>query len=194
MKRKNKLETPALHLLEKELRRERYKYRYVNVLRSTINALIVVAAFAVLVATLWMPVLQIYGGSMTPTLVEGQIVVCAKGSEFQQGDLIAFYVGNNLLVKRVIGEPGDQIRISEDGTVYVNDKELIEPYVSEKSLGQCDLEFPYLVPEARYFLIGDHRNTSVDSRASIVGCVGEEQIVGKIIFRVWPFENFGTVE
>lgn len=194
MKRKRKLEMPDLAQLEKELRRERYKYRYVSVLHSTVNALIIVAAFALLVATLWMPVLQIYGGSMTPTLAEGQIVVCAKDTDFHRGDLVAFYVGNNLLVKRVIGEPGDQITITEDGTVYINGEALDEPYISEKSLGQCDLEFPFQVPESRYFLIGDHRKTSVDSRASIVGCVGEEQVVGKIVFRVWPIENFGTVE
>lgn len=194
MMRKRKLEMPDLAQLEKELRRERYKYRYASVLRSTVNALIVVAAFALLVATLWMPVLQIYGGSMTPTLTEGEIVVCVRDFDFQRGDLIAFYVGNNLLVKRVIGEPGDQISITEDGTVYINDKALDEPYTSEKSLGQCDLEFPFYVPKEQYFLIGDHRKTSVDSRASIVGCVAEEQIVGRIVFRLWPLENFGTVE
>jgi signal peptidase I len=194
MKRKKKLTTPALPLLEQELRRERYKYRYASVLGSTVNALIIVAAVAILVATLMLPVLQIYGNSMMPTLAEGQIVVCAKGSVFQKGDLLAFYVGNNLLVKRVIAGPGDVVSIDENGTVCVNGTVLEEPYVTEKALGECDIEFPYQVPDSRYFLMGDQRKTSVDSRASIVGCVGEEQVVGKIIFRVWPFEDFGTVE
>jgi signal peptidase I len=194
MKRKRNLQTPPLPLLEKELRRERYKYRYAGVLRSTINTLIIIAAFAILVATLWMPVLQIYGTSMNPTLAEGQIVVCTRESAFERGDIIAFYVGNNLLVKRVIAGPGDQISIAQDGTVYVNSIPLDEPYISEKSFGECDLEFPFQVPESRYFLMGDQRKTSVDSRATIVGCVGEEQIVGKIVFSVWPFESFGTVE
>lgn len=194
MKSKRNLAAPALPLLEKELRRERYKYRYASVLRSTINTLIIVAAFAILVATLWLPVLQIYGTSMDPTLEEGQIVVCTKDSEFEQGDLLAFYVGNHLLVKRVIAGPGDVVDITDNGTVYVNGMVLDEPYVSEKTKGECDIEFPYHVPQARYFLMGDNRSTSVDSRARIVGCVGEEQIMGKIVFRVWPFDLFGKVD
>lgn len=194
MKAKRKLETPPLHLLEKELQREQYKYRYASVLGSTINALIIVAAFAILVATLMLPVLQIYGTSMLPTLEEGQIVVCTKNTRLNRGDLLAFYVGNNLLVKRIIAVPGDVVNITEDGTVYVNDVALDEPYISEKSLGECDMEFPLEIPEARYFLLGDRRDTSVDSRATIVGFVSDEQIVGKILFRVWPFAQFGKVE
>lgn len=194
MKRKKVLQTPAISDLEAELKRERYKYRYASVLRSTFYTLIVVAAIAILVATLWMPVLQIYGSSMTPTLSEGQIVVSVKGSDFEQGDLVSFYIGNKLLVKRVIGLPGDWIDISSDGTVFVNGKELDEPYVDRKSIGECDLELPYQVPESRYFLMGDHRETSLDSRSSVVGCVAEEQIVGKIVFCVWPIPDFGTIE
>ena len=184
---------PQIEDLKKELSRERYKGRYTGVLKSTLYTLIVVAAFAVLVATLWMPVLQIYGSSMTPTLKEGQIVVSLKGLDFEEGDLVAFYLGNKLLVKRVIAGPADVISINDDGTVYVNGHRLVEPYVQEKALGECDLEFPYQVPDSRYFLMGDHRQTSVDSRSSVVGCVAEEQIVGKVVFCVWPLSDFGTL-
>lgn len=194
MKKKKILELPSLEQLKQELKRELHKYRYASVLRSTTNTLVVVAAFAILVATLWIPVLQIYGNSMTPTLQEGQIVISIKNSEFEQGDLVAFYIGNKLLVKRVIAGPGDWINITEDGTVYINDEELDEPYVEEKALGQTDLTYPYQIPESRYFLMGDHRETSVDSRSSVVGCVSDEQIVGRIVFCVWPFENFGAID
>ena len=188
-----KKQIPELSDLRKELSREKYKYRFASVLRSTVSTLVVIAAFAILVATLWLPVLQIYGSSMTPTLEEGQIVVSVKGSEFERGDLVAFYIGNKLLVKRVIAAPMDSVAIAEDGTVYVNNEELVEPYVSDKALGECDLEFPYQVPDSRYFLLGDHRSVSVDSRSSSVGCVAEEQIVGKITFCVWPLSDFGEL-
>ena len=193
MKQKVKKPIPSLEELKAELKRERYKYRFANVLKSTISTLVVVAAFAILVATLWMPVLQIYGSSMTPTLEEGQIVVSLKGSDFEQGDLVAFYIGNKLLVKRVIAGPADVVDIAQDGTVSVNGQVLEEPYVLDKALGECDLEFPYQVPDSRYFLMGDHRSTSVDSRSTTVGCVALEQIVGKIAFCVWPFEDFGGI-
>ena len=194
MKKKVKKQVPEVPLLKAELKRERYKYRYANMLKSTLNTLVVVAAFAVLVATLWMPVLQIYGSSMQPTLKEGQIVVSLKNSEFKQGDLIAFYIGNKLLVKRVIAGPGDIVNISDDGTVRVNGQVLNEPYVSEKALGESDIEYPYQVPDARYFVMGDHRKTSVDSRNSVIGTIALEQIVGKIAFCVWPLSNFGVIE
>ena len=193
MKRKTVKEVPDVALLRKELKREQYRHRYAASLRSTVYTLVVVAAFAILVATLWMPVLQISGNSMTPTLHEGQIVLSLKGSHFEKGDLVAFYLGNKLLVKRVLAGPADVVNITEDGTVYINGEEQAEPYVSEKALGECDLDFPYQVPESRYFLLGDHRKTSVDSRSSAVGCVAEEQIVGKIVFRVWPLADFGAV-
>ncbi|MBQ2036229.1 MAG: signal peptidase I [Peptococcaceae bacterium] len=172
--------------LKEELNREKYKSRYASVLRSTVGTLVVVAAIAILVATLWMPVLQIYGSSMTPTLKEGQIVVSVKGADIEQGDLVAFYLGNKLLVKRVIAGPADIVDIGRDGTVSVNGIILDEPYISEKAKGECDLKFPYQVPDSKYFLMGDHRDTSIDSRMSAVGCVAEEQIVGKIICRIWP--------
>ena len=186
--------SPELNELEEELARLKYRSRYTSVLKSTIYTLVVVAAFAVLVATLWMPVLQIYGTSMTPTLKEGQIVISLKETKFRKGELVAFYIGNKLLVKRVIAGPGDLVTITNDGTTFVNGNELIEPYVSEKALGTCDLKFPYQVPESRYFLMGDHRATSVDSRSTAVGCIAEEQIVGKIIFCVWPLSDFGMIE
>ena len=193
MKEKKQKQIPDTELLRAELNRERYKFRYASVLKSTVYSLVVVAAFAILVATLWMPVLQIYGNSMTPTLEEGQIVVSVKSSDFEEGDLVAFYIGNKLLVKRMIAGPADVVNLLEDGTVLVNGKQLDEPYISEKAFGECDLDLPYQVPESRYFLMGDHRATSVDSRSSVVGCIAKEQIVGKIVFCVWPIASFGAL-
>lgn len=177
-----------------ELKRERYKRRYKKTILSTVIALIVAAAVAVLVAMLWLPVLQIYGSSMTPTLREGEVVVSVKASNMEQGDIVAFYYGNKLLVKRYIAGAGQWVDIKPDGTVLVDGVELDEPYVTDKAFGSCDLELPYQVPEGTCFLIGDHRETSIDSRHSSVGCVSQEQIVGKIVYRVWPFAAFGSVE
>lgn len=185
---------PTSEQLEQELNRVKYRRRYGSVMRSTIYTLITVAAVAVLVATLWMPVLQIYGSSMTPTLSDGNIVLSLKSGEFQPGDVVAFYYNNKILVKRVIASAGDWVDIDESGNVYVNDELLEEPYLTEKALGDCNIELPYQVPESRIFVMGDHRSVSVDSRNTAVGCVAEEQIVGKLVFRVWPFDGFGTVE
>ena len=179
--------------LTAELEREKYKRRYKRVLRSTVYTLIVVAAAAVLVATIWMPVLQIYGASMVPTLDEGDIVISVKGSDFEPGDLVAFYMGNKILVKRCIAGPGQWVDMDAGGNVYVDGKLLDEPYLTEKALGDCDIELPYQVPDNRYFSMGDHRSTSVDSRSTTVGCVSDEQIVGKIVFRVWPLPDFGAL-
>ena len=147
-----------------------------------------------LVATLWLPVLQLYGSSMSPTLEDGGIVFTVKTSNMEPGDIISFYYNNKILVKRVICGPGDWINIDADGTVYVNGTELDEPYITEKAFGDCNIELPYQVPDGRVFVMGDHRATSVDSRNTAVGCVAEEQIVGKVIFQVWPFHKFGMVE
>lgn len=185
---------PSLEELQAEKRRIKYQRRYNRVLRSTIFTLVVVAAIAVLVATIWMPVLQIYGNSMTPTLSEGDIVISITGSDYQAGDLVSFYIGNKLLVKRYIAGPGQWVDIDAEGSVYVDGKLLEEPYVSVKAFGDVDITFPYQVPENRIFVLGDHRVTSVDSRNTSIGCIADEQIVGKIIFRIWPLAGVGTFE
>jgi len=192
--KKKQLTRPTVEELEKELKRVRYKRRYSTVLRSTVYTLITVAAVAVLVATLWLPVLQIYGSSMTPTLSDGQIVFSAKNTAMEQGDIIAFYYNNKILIKRVIANAGQWVNMDPDGTVYVDNVKLEEPYLAEKSFGDADIEFPYQVPDGKIFVMGDHRATSADSRHNAVGCVSPDQVVGKILFRVWPLEEFGLIE
>ncbi|MCI7733514.1 MAG: signal peptidase I [Dysosmobacter sp.] len=191
-KRDVPMELPPVSQLEQELAREKYRRRYGKVLRSTIYTLITVAAVAVLVATLWLPVLQIYGASMAPTLRDGDIVVSLKSSEFQPGDVVAFYYNNKILVKRVIASSGQWVDIKEDGTVYVDGQVLDEPYLEEKAFGDCNIALPYQVPDERVFVMGDHRSVSVDSRNTEVGCVSQEQIVGKIVFRIWPLGELRT--
>lgn len=194
MKKESISKPPTTEQLEAELKRVQYKHRYRTVLKSTVYTLVIVAAIAVLVATLWLPVLQIYGTSMTPTLQDGEIIFSVKGSDFALGDIIAFYYNNKILVKRVIANPGDWVNIDEDGTVYVNETVIDEPYLTEKALGDCNIELPYQVPDGKIFVMGDHRSTSVDSRNTAVGCVAQEQIVGKIVFRVWPLSRLGRVD
>lgn len=193
-KRWSSSQLPTTGQLRRELERERHRRRYGQVLRSTLYTLVVVAAFAVLIAVLVTPVLQIYGSSMNPTLTEGDIVISVKGTDFEQGDLVCFYYGNKLLVKRYIAGPGQWVDIDKEGNVYVDGELLEEPYLEEKALGECDIEFPYQVPDSRIFVLGDHRSTSVDSRSTSVGCVSDEQIVGKIIFRIWPLSGFGILQ
>ena len=182
---------PTTEQIRSELERVRYRKTFANTLRSTIFILIVVSALAVLIAVLLLPVLRIYGHSMNDTLDEGDIVVSVKGNSFKTGDIIAFYYNNKLLVKRVIGQAGDWVDIDENGNVYVNQVMLDEPYLNSKAYGETNITLPYQVPESRIFVLGDNRDVSIDSRNTSVGCVAEEQIAGKIIFRVWPLENFG---
>lgn len=193
MKKQTELEKPTARQLEQELHRVQYRSRYRHVLRSTVYTLITVAAIAILVATLWLPALQIYGSSMTPTLQDGEIVFTVKTSKFEKGDIIAFYYNNKILVKRVVADAGDWVDIDLDGNVSINETPLEETYVKEKAFGDCNIELPYQVPDSRVFVLGDHRSTSVDSRNTAVGCVAQEQIVGKIVFRIWPLQQFGPV-
>ena len=184
---------PSLSVLEAELSRVKYKSKYGKILRSTVYTLITVAAIAVLVATLWMPVLQVSGTSMVPTLGEGSIVVSFKTEDLKRGDVIAFYINNKILVKRLIALPGDTVEIDENGRLYVNGVMLDEPYVDEYAFGETDIEMPYKVKKDTLFVMGDHRSVSVDSRNTAVGCIPTEDVVGKIIFRIWPINEFSFV-
>lgn len=192
-KRQTPVELPTLEQVQNEQKRLRYKERYRRTLKSTVAVLLVVAAIAVLVATLWMPVLQIYGSSMVPTLEDGQIVISVKTSSFQFGDIVAFYHENKLLIKRFVAGSSDWVNIDEDGNVFVNDEKLDEPYLTEKAFGNTNIELPYQVPDKRLFLMGDNRDVSIDSRNTAVGCVATDQIVGKVVFRIWPLSEFGPV-
>lgn len=185
---------PTSAEIESELKREKHKLLYRKTVKGTVFALITAAAAAVLVATLWFPVLQIYGSSMEPTLTEGNIVVSVKDNKHDTGDVVAFYYGNKVLIKRYIAGPGQWVEIAEDGTISVDGVPLEEDYIDEKAYGICDLEFPYQVPENSHFLVGDHRETSVDSRHSSVGCITDDQMIGKIIARVWPLNKIGPIQ
>ncbi len=190
---KKEVKTITSQAVEKELDRMRYQKRFALTMRSTIFTLVVVAAIAILVAVLVMPVLRIYGRSMNDTLDEGDIVVSVKTGTFETGDVIAFYYNNKILVKRVIGQAGDWIDIDTEGNVYVNNVLVDEPFLKEKAFGDCNITLPYQVPDERIFVMGDNRVSSVDSRNTAVGCVAEEQVVGKIVFRVWPLSKIGSL-
>lgn len=193
-KRSKRRSAPELEQLEAELRRVDHNRRFRKLLRSTIYTLIVVAACAVLIAVLFMPVLRIYGTSMTPTLNEGEIVVSIKGANVAPGDIVGVYYGSKLLIKRCIALEHQWVSIDPDGTVYVDGVPVDEPYVSDKALGQCNIDFPYQVPDSSIFVMGDHRESSVDSRNTAVGCIMDEDVVGRIVFRVWPLSEFGTIK
>lgn len=184
---------PNLSQLEAELDREAYKGKYKKTLRSTVSVLIVTAAVVVLLAFLIFPVFRIYGSSMSPTVNEGEIVVSLKGSRFECGDVIVLSFNNKLLVKRVIAGPGQWFDLDQDGNVYVDGILIDEPYLTDKAYGDCNISLPYQIPDGRYFVMGDNRSTSQDSRNSIVGCIAEEQIVGKALLRLWPFSEFGLI-
>lgn len=192
-KSEKKVPVPSLPEIQRERKRIRRKDYYRQSLRGTISVLVVVAAIAVLVATLFLPILQISGDSMSPTLEHDEIVILVKTKEFNRGDLLGFYYQGKILLKRVIALPDDEVAIDAEGNVYVNGEVLEEPYVTDKGLGDCDLEFPYKVPGTSYFVMGDRRSNSVDSRNSVVGCIPQEDIIGKVFIRVWPFSRFGFV-
>ena len=187
------VELPTAAELEELVKAERYRRRLLAMIRTTVFTLVTVSAVAVLVAVLLIPVLQIYGSSMNPSLVEGDLVISIKGGSMETGDIVAFYYNNKVLVKRVIGQAGQWIDIDEDGTVYVDDVAIDEPYLQDKAFGECNISLPYQVPESRVFVMGDNRSVSVDSRSTTVGCVAEEQLVGRVAFRVWPLSEFGPI-
>ena len=180
---------PSKKQIETERKRYRRQKAYNKALRGTVYVLTIVAAIAVLVSTLVLPVLQIEGTSMEPALSNGDIVLLMKTTRFDRGDLCGFTWNNKLLIKRVIGTPGDWIEIDTDGTIYLNGEKLDEPYVEKKAFGECDLVFPFQVPAGQYFVVGDMRESSIDSRNTLIGCIPKEQIVGKVFFRVWPFKS-----
>lgn len=190
---KNDDDFPTSIQFEDELIRVKYKLRYRKLLRNTLYSLLIVAAVSVLIATLFLPVLEIYGSSMNPTLSNGDIVISIKTTDLKRGDICGMYYNNHLLVKRVVGLPGDQIEMDDAGNLFVNGEYVDEPYVSEKILGECDLDFPYIVPEQTVFILGDNRPVAVDSRNEQFGCISYEEIQGKIVFRVWPLKDFGIV-
>ena len=192
-KSEKKVSVPSLPEIQRERKRIRRKAYYRQSLRSTISVLVVVAAVAVLIATLFLPILQISGDSMSPTLEHDEIVILAKTKEFNRGDLLGFYYQGKILLKRVIALPDDEVAIDAEGNVYVNGEVLEEPYVTDKGLGDCDLEFPYKVPGTGYFVLGDQRSNSVDSRNSVIGAISQDDIIGKVFIRVWPFSRFGFV-
>ena len=190
----NTMAFPATPELKSAVKRDRYLRRFRTTVRSTFLSLVVVAAVAVLVAVLLLPILRIYGKSMSGTLDSGDIVLSIKSTHFETGDVIAFYYNNNILVKRVIANPGDWVDIDKNGIVYVNNIKLEEPYLYEKAYGETNIELPYQVPEGKIFVMGDNRSVSIDSRHTSIGCVSDEQIVGKIVYRVWPFTTIGRVQ
>ena len=191
--KETELNIPSVEMLERELKKEQYKRRYGRVLRSTFYSLLVVAAAAVIIAVLVLPVLRISGESMSQTLEDGDIVISLNDRRYKTGDVIGFYFNNSILIKRVIAAAGDWVDIDAEGNVFVNGSRLDEPYVSEKALGDCNIKLPYQVPDGKCFVMGDHRATSVDSRNSGVGCISNEMVVGRLLFRVWPFEQIGAI-
>ena len=190
--KREKNDIPTAVQLENELKHLRYSESFRKSLKSTVSSLITLAAAAVLVSMLFLPVLRVTGTSMTPTLSNGELVLGLKNSKIQKGDIIAFYYNNKVLLKRVIGTAGDIVSMDNDGNVYINDELLDEPYLISKDYGECDIEFPYQVPESRLFVMGDHRTVSIDSRSTAVGCIAEEYIIGKIFMRIYPFNKINT--
>lgn len=189
-----RIEVASTAQLEAELNRENYRHRYRMTLKSTISILIVVCAISVLIATLVCPVLKIYGTSMTPTVTEGQVVVSVKDKNIETGEIVGVYYGSKILVKRCIAGPGQWVDIDKEGNVSVDQIPLDEPYITEKAYGECNISLPYQVPEKTIFVMGDHRDTSIDSRNTSVGCIANDDVVGKIVFRIWPLKDFGRIK
>lgn len=180
---------PTIDQVRTEQKRLKHRAAYYKALRGTIYTLVIVAAIAVLVSSLLLPILQVSGDSMNPTLYDGDIIALVKTDQFKTGDLCSFSWNNRTLIKRVIGVSGDWIEIDAEGTIYLNGEALDEPYVTDKSLGECDLSFPYQVPENSLFVVGDHRETSIDSRSTVIGSVSLEQVTGRVVFRIWPLNR-----
>ncbi len=193
-KKASRVRIPSKDEVEQELKKINRRNIYLKALRGTVYALVIVAALAVLISSFILPVMQISGESMSPTLIDGEIIVLLKGNVLNMGDLLSFTWNNRTLIKRIIAGPGDWVVINEDGDVYVNDVKLDEPYVKEPGLGECDITFPFQVPEDSFFVMGDKRTTSIDSRSTYIGCVHKDQIVGKVWFRVYPFKRIGIVD
>lgn len=174
--------------------RKKNNDRFGPVFRNVLISLTAAIVIAVLVPMLWMPILRVYGTSMTPTINDGDILITFKSSKLKQNDVVAFDHNGKLLIKRVIAGPGDTVNIDENGTVSVNDEVLNEPYLKDKEKGTCNIEFPFTVPEDQYFVLSDQRSNSADSRNTAVGCITGGQVLGKIRFCCWPLSSFGIVD
>lgn len=185
---------PSLEQVKREREKLKYQKEYRRTIKHVLGVLLVAAAVSVLLATVFFPILRVSGVSMEPTLEDGQVIVLEKSGKFKTGDLIGFYYKNKILLKRVIGQAGDYIDIDADGNVYVNDEKLDEPYLKDQALGECDINLPYQVPDGKIFVMGDHRSKSIDSRSKLVGCVSDEQVVGRVVFRLWPLKSIGFLK